>query len=90
MNTKAGGQKMKQTMLDSMGEDGLRAYYEAIGRKGGTKSRGGGFASQLVDKNGLTGSERAKIAGAKGGRARRKLSKVTRAELEAELNRRAK
>lgn len=38
-----------------------------IGVAGGKKSRGGGFASNKIGKDGLTGKERAEIAGRKGG-----------------------
>ncbi len=47
-------------------------YYRMIGRKGGKiggkKSWNGGFASEIEGKDGLTGHERAKIAGQKGGK----------------------
>lgn len=46
------------------GED----FYKRIGSIGGKSSNTGGFASQKVGKDGLTGAERAKLAGAKGGR----------------------
>ena len=42
-------------------------YYKNIGRKGGKSSHNGGFASQTIGSDGLTGVERARIAGAKGG-----------------------
>lgn len=47
-------------------------FYGAIGRLGGLKSRGGGFASHYVDENGMTGPERARLAGVKGGRVGRR------------------
>ena len=62
--TLAGGQKAAQTNLKKHGKD----FYKRIGMKGGTNSHSGGFASQRVGKDGLTGSERAKIAGRKGGK----------------------
>ena len=44
-------------------------FYKRIGHLGGTSGKhNGGFASLKRGKDGLTGSERAKIAGAKGGR----------------------
>lgn len=61
--TKKGGLKAARTNLEKYGDD----FYKRIGHKGGIKGKTGGFASQLVDKNGLTGPERARIAGAKGG-----------------------
>ena len=42
-------------------------YYARIGAIGGKKSREGGFRSEKVGSDGLTGRERARIAGAKGG-----------------------
>jgi hypothetical protein len=62
--TLSGGRKAAQTNKERHGED----FYKRIGAAGGRKSRGGGFASDIVGKDGLTGRERAKIAGAKGGR----------------------
>ena len=58
-----GGYKASATNKEKYGED----YYANIGRKGGKKSRTGGFASHKVGRDGLTGVQRAKIAGAKGG-----------------------
>lgn len=43
-------------------------FYRNIGRIGGMNGHSGGFASESVGKDGLTGHERARIAGAKGGR----------------------
>lgn len=63
--TKAGGAKAATTNKERHGSD----YYRNLGRKGGTISRGGGFASDKVGADGLTGPERAKIVGVKGGRA---------------------
>lgn len=59
-----GGKKAAQSNIERHGKD----YYSRIGRKGGKRSTTGGFASQKVGKDGLTGLERAKLAGAKGGR----------------------
>ena len=46
-------------------------WYKKIGAKGGAAGKGpdytGGFASVTVGEDGLTGKQRAKIAGAKGG-----------------------
>lgn len=47
-------------------------FYARIGAKGGQKGKTGGFASGVVGKDGLTGSERARIAGAAGGRVSRR------------------
>lgn len=62
--TLSGGKKAAQKNITLHGKD----FYREIGRKGGKRSTTGGFASQKVGKDGLTGAERAKIAGAKGGR----------------------
>ena len=50
-------------------------HYQRIGRMGGAKSRGGGFASQKVGIDGLTGPERARIQGKIGGRQGRGAAK---------------
>ena len=65
--TKAGALKAKATILKNNPN-----HYKDIGKKGGQMSTTGGFASQLKDSNGLTGAERAKLAGQKGGRKSRK------------------
>lgn len=62
--TVSGGKKAAQKNIKLHGKD----FYREIGRKGGKRSTTGGFASQKVGKDGLTGTERARIAGAKGGR----------------------
>ena len=43
-------------------------FYRDIGRIGGANGHSGGFASETVGADGLTGHQRAVIAGAKGGR----------------------
>lgn len=58
-----GGIKAAKTNTEKYGKD----YYSRIGRRGGKNSHDGGFASDKVGKDGLTGRERASIAGAKGG-----------------------
>jgi hypothetical protein len=62
--TKAGAAKAKKTIRERYGKD----YFAEIGRKGGTNGHTGEFASETVGKDGLTGWERAKLAGAKGGK----------------------
>ena len=42
-------------------------FYAMIGSEGGRNSTTGGFACDKVGKDGLTGPERARISGAKGG-----------------------
>lgn len=63
VQTKAGGKKTAQTIKEKWGSD----FYREIGRKGGKKGHTGGFASNVIGRDGLTGKERAKIAGKKGG-----------------------
>lgn len=77
-NTKEGAKKARQTLIERLGsEEALKEYYKNIGRMGGRKSRGGGFASNSIGKDGLTGAERARLAGAKGGRATHVSSEVS-------------
>ncbi|HEY8999403.1 MAG TPA: hypothetical protein VIM53_03715 [Candidatus Saccharimonadales bacterium] len=51
-------------------------FYARIGAMGGRKGRTGGFASKIVDENGLTGQERARKFGAMGGRISRRTKAV--------------
>lgn len=64
VGTKLGGKKASEKVKEKYGQD----FYIEIGRKGGKNGNSGGFASGKVGKDGLTGRERAKIVGAKGGR----------------------
>lgn len=67
--TRAGGLKAAQTNRALHGED----FYHRIGKKGGMiPGRPSGFGSEKVGRDGLTGIERSKIAGAKGGRKSRR------------------
>ena len=61
--TVEGGRKARETNIKKHGKD----FYKRIGRKGGQNGHTGGFADMSVGEDGLTGPERAKIAGAKGG-----------------------
>ena len=61
--TEAGGKKAAATILAKNPN-----FYREIGRKGGRNGKTGGFASEFVGNDGLTGPQRAKIAGRKGGR----------------------
>lgn len=63
VGTKAGGTKARNTNYERHGED----FYARIGKKGGMKGKTGGFFSVKVGKDGLTGRERARVAGRKGG-----------------------
>ena len=66
--TISGGKKAAKKNIELHGKN----FYKEIGRKGGKRSTTGGFASQKVGKDGLTGAERAKLVGAKGGRISRR------------------
>lgn len=66
--TKAGGAKARATNLAKYGDD----FYSNIGRKGGRAGTTGGFASEKIGADGLTGFERAVIAGRKGGHLSRR------------------
>ncbi len=61
--TLEGGRKAAATNKAKYGKE----FYANIGRKGGKNSKNGGFASEKIGKDGLTGPERAKLAGRKGG-----------------------
>lgn len=65
--TKPGGMKARDANYERYGQE----FYKRIGSLGGKKSVGGGFASEKVGKDGLTGAERARIAGAIGGSKRK-------------------
>lgn len=61
--TKAGGLKAAATNKELYGE----GFYARIGKKGGKNGTTGGFASNVVGADGLTGRQRAVLAGALGG-----------------------
>lgn len=61
--TKEGGRKAAITNRIGHGE----GFYARIGQMGGHNGTTGGFNSDVVGKDGLTGRERARIAGRKGG-----------------------
>jgi hypothetical protein len=69
--TKVGGVKAAATNKTRYGED----FYARIGARGGSYGRTGGFASEKRGADGLTGKERARIAGAKGGKKSRRTKK---------------
>lgn len=72
--TKTGGAKAAATNRSKYGPD----FYARIGSMGGKLGRTGGFASSTVGKDGLTGRERARSAGANGGRISRRGKKATK------------
>lgn len=61
---KEGGRKAAQTNIERYGAD----FYRRIGKIGGAHSTTGGYASDKVGVDGLTGRQRAKVAGRKVGR----------------------
>lgn len=74
-NTKEGkraAKKWRKTMIDRYGKEGFKEMLSESGRKGGKASNNGGFASDKVGADGLTGKQRARIAGYKGGRISRR------------------
>lgn len=62
--TKAGGKKMSETIKSKYGLD----FWQKVGARGGRKGTTGGFASNKVGADGLTGKQRASLVGQKGGR----------------------
>lgn len=66
--TTAGGRKAAAKNKALYGSD----FYASIGAKGGKLGRSGGFASDKKGTDGLTGRERARLAGSKGGRISRR------------------
>ena len=66
--TLQGGRKAAETNKLKYGKD----FYARIGSKGGKNGHDGGFASETVGKDGMTGPERAKKCGAIGGKISRR------------------
>lgn len=66
--TREGAAKAALTNKKKHGED----FYKRIGSKGGRNGTTGGFASDKVGEDGLTGRQRAKLAGAIGGHISRR------------------
>lgn len=62
--TKAGAKKAAATNKARYGDD----FYAQIGRKGGQNGITGGFASERVGQDGLTGPQRARVCGVIGGK----------------------
>lgn len=58
-----GGKKAAATNIKRYGKD----HYRRLGHLGGAASKAGGYASLKVGKDGLTGPERAKVAGHRAG-----------------------
>ena len=76
--TQLGGLKAKQANIERHGAD----FYKRIGAIGGTKGTTGGFASQFRSADGLTGSERARIVGSKGGKISKRPKAVKYTSIE--------
>lgn len=70
--TQRGGKAAAKKNIEKYGPD----FYAKIGAQGGKKGRTGGFASNKVGDDGLTGRQRAAMAGAAGGRISRRTKKV--------------
>ena len=73
MMTKQGGKKLVATMTEKYGS--YEAYKQSMrerASKGGKIGNTGGFASNVIGNDGLTGYERARVAGAIGGRKSRR------------------
>lgn len=62
--TKAGGLKAAATNKAKYGDN----FYSNLGKMGGRNGHTGGFASDKVGKDGLTGRQRASLVGRDGGR----------------------
>lgn len=81
--TISGGKRAAEKIKAKYGSD----YYAKMGQRGGKAhhSKPRGFASEAVGKDGLTGIERARAAGAKGGaRSRRGPARITTAVKQPE------
>lgn len=78
--SKEGSKKAVATIYERHGRD----FFARIGAMGGHISRHGGFASTNIGKDGLTGRERSRLAGKKGGtKSRKKSSPVRQVETGA-------
>lgn len=70
----AGGRKAAATNKAKYGDD----FYRKLGKRGGSAPRKtpGGFASDIIGDDGLTGRERARVAGAIGGQRSKRTRKT--------------
>lgn len=75
--TVEGGRKAYLTNTQKHGQD----FYRRIGQMGGRRGNTGGFASNKIGPDGLTGYQRARIAGAKGGKISRRRPRETTTEV---------
>lgn len=60
---RGGGLKTSQKVYELYGPN----FYRRIGAMGGKASNNGGFASSMIGPDGLTGRQRARVAGITGG-----------------------
>lgn len=57
------------TMIAKFGSlEAVKEHMASLGARGGKNNKNGGFASEFTGKDGLTGYQRARIAGMKGGK----------------------
>lgn len=75
--TVEGGRKAYQKNIQRHGRD----FYAKIGQMGGQRGHSGGFASDKVGPDGLTGRQRARVAGSKGGKISRRGPRKDAAEV---------
>lgn len=74
--TKAGVNKYRETMIAKYGsKENWLKHLKEMGSKGGRNGNTGGFASDVRGLDGLTGQERAIVAGKKGGTISRRTKK---------------
>lgn len=66
--TAIGGKKASITNKQRYGDN----FYSVIGQRGGRNGHGGGFASEVIGIDGLSGRERASVVGAIGGKKSRR------------------
>src|SRR5574344_1464628 len=83
--------KMLQTIQEKYGS--VSEYYAEKGRRNAGKSKPSGFGSDKIGRDGMTGKDRASIAGRKGGRDKdvmvarnRTIDESILSELEAAIN----
>ena len=69
--TTAACRKARETNIKKYGAD----FYARIGKKGGKLGKTGGFGCKQIGEDGLTGRERARVAGELGGRISRRPKK---------------
>ena len=73
MMTKQGGATLVATMVKKYGSyEAYKQSMRELGSRGGKIGNTGGFASNVIGNDGLTGYERARVAGRKSGEISRK------------------